>query len=257
MLDDARDVIERGLLNSTEFAPAHIVLARILCQQGDYQGSEASFQQALNLDNRSLAALVGFSRLNILLGNESRARELLLEARDQSPADSVINKLLLSLPTEPEPKPESKPKPESEPEPAIDEISDEEELVAKESTSLPLASVTLAELYLQQGLGKEALEMYRRLSVQKPNDLMLRRKIRALEDQFDSADSDGSDDGPSASDVSALASPVIDPAESQGSEDLAKEIASESEGADLSSQGRVLETLNLWLDNIQQRRGDV
>ena len=35
MLDDARDVIKRGLINNPEYAPAHIDLARILCQQGD------------------------------------------------------------------------------------------------------------------------------------------------------------------------------------------------------------------------------
>ncbi len=269
MLIDARDVVERGLLNSPSFSPAHVVLARILCQQGDYQGSEATFQRAIELDSASLAALVGYARLNILLGNESRARDLLLVARDQSPANSVINKLLLSLPAAPEPELE----PELEPEPEPEETVEEQEPVPEVSAPLPLASATLAELYLKQGLEKEALHMYRQLSVQKPNDLMLRRQIRILEDHFAAVENETDDqlkeeqgsqqDSVEDSSVPptseqpvgdnpAIVGTLVADEDSEPSSDPAL-VAS----VDMPGQDRVLETLNQWLVNIQRRRGDV
>ncbi|MCK4691027.1 MAG: tetratricopeptide repeat protein, partial [Desulfuromonadales bacterium] len=176
MLDDARQVIEKGLTLFPDFSPAHIVLGRILCQQGEYVESEAAFQKALDSDNESLAALVGFSRLLILLGRAEHARELLLKARPLSPADPIINKLLLSLPEE-----------SLNTEDQVAVVTEEQvpttEEISEESSEKPLlASSTLAELYLKQGLSQQALDMYHQLSAEDPNNLVLRRKIRDLED---------------------------------------------------------------------------
>ncbi len=160
MFDDARQIISKGLELHPDFAPAHIVMARVLCQVDDYTGSEEFFERALELDPDSLAAFVGFARVKILLGKEDEARVLLLKAREQSPADPVINKLLLTLPQEPEPVVETQ----------IDSTG---------SGKVPLVSVTLAELYLRQGLKDEALKVYRDLLVDSPDDLDLRRKLKS------------------------------------------------------------------------------
>ncbi len=294
MLDDARQVAESGLEYHADFTPAHIVLARILCQQGDYPGSARHFERALALDEINLAALVGYARLNIITGTESRARELLLEARKHSPADPVINKLLLSLPEE------SPPAESIVSEPAAEAAAEAEAVVTEaettksqaepdaeaeeeaDSTSPALASATLADLYLKQGLEGQALEMYRQLSAQDPNNLALRRKIRDLEEMLTAPPAPGMDaaleiieETPKTNKdtaqttvdvetsvqndaaeelVSAVAEDEFDAvATSNIAVDLAEE---EPEVATLNHQV-VLERLNRWLENIQQRRRDV
>lgn len=251
MLDDARQIVEEGLASHQDFSPAHIVLGRILCQQGDYNGSEASFQQALLNDPENLAALVGYARLNILLGREEKARELLLDARKLSPADSVINKLLLSLPEK-----------VSAPTPRTDDETPAEEAAPS------LASTTLAELYLKQGLTPQALEIYRQLSAEDPDNIVLRRKIRDLEEGLDSvtpevdtsseSEAEGLEDSKHKTEE-PLSFAVSERTESVQNEDSPIEpVIATADVASLSSgTDSVLITLNKWLDSIQQRREDV
>lgn len=274
MLDDARKVIEKGLQVHTDFGPAHIVRARILCQQGEYQDSENSFKKALEFDPTSLAALVGFARLYILLGQEESARPLLLDARELSPADPVINKLLLSLPEPPVEQMSEIADDEKSLELVTDEAVEEskpldiEEEPEKESPDTPpLASSTLADLYLRQGLTEQALDMYRQLLVDNPDNLELRRKIRDVEELSDQPKpsefpKDEEDDADSIVITDETISQVLP--SSDGDVALEEEIDCETETvvteakvAEESEDDRVLATLNLWLDSIKKRREDV
>lgn len=261
MLDDALQVIENGLEKYGDFSPAYIVRGRILCQQGDYAGSEQSFEQALQLDPDSLAALVGYARLKILIGQEPQAREVLLRARAISPADPVINKLLLSLP---------EPDPVKVEEPKFSDSEEDEPI----SGSSGLASATLAELYLKQGLEDKALEIYRQLSLQDPNNLVLRRQIRDLEDRLgidsnavvEPADvqSPTLDDMPPIPEEETLT--VSEPGDDEeiapegdnpSPEESFVDQTNQTEAAEADDQNRILGTLNCWLSSIQQRRSDV
>ncbi|MDT8420961.1 MAG: tetratricopeptide repeat protein [Desulfuromonadales bacterium] len=164
-LDDALRIVERGLEVHPDFSPAHVVRARVLCQIADYAGSEAAFTRALELDEGSLAALVGYARLAILNGQEEKARNLLLKARGFSPADPVINKLLNTLPR-----------------PVEDEVEPVPEPEQASRFTAPLISETLADLYLKQGLPEKALEILRELLRNDPDNLKLRRLIRDAEE---------------------------------------------------------------------------
>jgi len=267
LFDDAMQVIEQGLETHPDFCPAHIILARIRCQQGDYQASEVEFLKALSLDKENLAGLVGYARLQILKGDESRARELLLDARALSPADPVINKLLLSLPAEPE----------------YEEATAEEQSVTsmEEPTSEEpgpdrpsLVSATLAELYLQQGLERKALEIYRLLVLDEPNNLVLRRQIRDLEQKLSETPGEEKSTETTPAREAAEVELVDSASEAQPEESLVAEPGNQAEelppapdeaelttANDLAATGtgteQVLVTLNRWLDNIQQRRSDV
>lgn len=274
MLDDARKVIEKGLHDHPDFSPAHIVRARILCQQGEFQQSEIAFKKALELDATSLAALVGYARLFILLGQEENARPLLLDAREISPADPVINKLLLSLPESPVASESGAAKEEestasSEAE-AVAEVSpskvEEVEEPEKESPeTVPLASSTLADLYLRQGLTGQALDMYRRLLADDPDNLDLRRKIRGIEEQSTESEPNlmpqTEEDEVAETAVapqSDVASTVADDVVLQ--EQAEPEVATLDRAAsasDESAEERVLAKLNRWLDSIKRRREDV
>jgi len=245
MFDDARQIISRGLELHPDVSPAYIVLARTLCQLEDFSGSVVAFQQALELDSENLAALVGYARVQILLGDEVAARELLLKARALSSADPVINKLLLSLPEE---------NVAAELSDAQPDQSDE-----TEENSSPLVSSTLAELYLVQGLTAKALDLFQRLSALNPDDLLFRRKVKELETQLDEENQHGtetSDDIESVLEDSAqvvvaeIEVPFQQPAEPEI--EVVVSVSVNSLSADTT-----LSTLNRWLSNIQQRRGNV
>ncbi len=241
MFDDARQIILKGLTLHPDFSPAYIVLARTLCQLEDYSGSVTAFERALEFDEESLAALVGYARVQILLGEEEAARELLLKARHLTPADPVINKLLLSLPDKSEFKEQEIEEGQSD-----DDIEGGQESVDQSS---PLVSSTLADLYLAQGLSEKALELYQRLSMNHPDDLSLRRRVKELEKQIETDESD------ILADAGPLPNQSLDvnvSAETEAEDHHTIETSTDDFVAETA-----IETLERWLANIQRRRGNV
>ncbi|MEA3545934.1 MAG: hypothetical protein U9R69_12060 [Thermodesulfobacteriota bacterium] len=230
MFEDARQIIFKGLDLHPDFSPAHIVLARVLCQLDDLGGSVVAFKRALELDDESLAALVGFARVELLRGEVVAARDLLLNARRLSPADPIINKLLLSLPEVIETVEEK-----------IDDISGTD--VDSVADTGGLVSSTLADLYLAQGLTGKALDLYQQLSLQNPADLALRRRVKELEEQL------------SGEDYTASTAAVEANGQLNGQLLPPDEAAVESD--DAFDEDPILDTFNLWLSRIKQRRGNV
>lgn len=167
LLEDAKQIVAKGLEYHANYSPAHIVLARIDCQLENFDASRIGFERALSLDPDSLAALVGYARLNLMLERHQQARSLLLRARNISPADPVINKMLLSLP----------PQPAEERDSATQTVA---ESSSKEGIS-SLVSTTLADLYLKQGFKDKALLQYRQLLQKNPDNQLLRNKISEIE----------------------------------------------------------------------------
>jgi len=247
MFADARQIIYKGLDLHPDVSPAYIVLARTLCQLEACDGAVVAFEHALELDQDSLAALVGYARVQILLGDEVVARQLLLRAREISPADPVINKLLLSLPEEDVISAEPLDAPVSQSDEALEPAP-------------VLVSATLAELYLVQGLTEKALDLFQQLSVQNPDDLTLRRKVKELEGQLRQKNQDGTEESVDdllnqRENVQAASVESIDTAEVAVGKlyDSGKETIVSS----LVNTPSYLDTLNLWLSNIKQRRGNV
>ncbi len=242
MFEDARQIISKGLDLHPDFSPAYIVLARILCQLENFDGSVAAFERALEFDSESLAALVGYARVQILLGDVAGARELLLNARHLSPADPVINKLLLSLPDQLEST--------DEPLVAVDDKTEEQVV-----NSSKLVSSTLADLYLAQGLPEKALDLFQRLSSQNPDDLTLRRRVKDIESQLvakkrDVVSESNNEQLNGDKDQSVA---FVDTVETDSSNiEQLKELDTE----DLVTDS-VADILNRWLSNIQQRRDNV
>ena len=243
LFDDAVQILTKGFEKHPDLAPAHIVMGRIQCQQGDYQLSSQSFSTALKFDPESLAALVGFARVKVLLEDYETAREILTQARSLSPADPVINKLILSLP-EPEPPEEVTPA-------ELDKKPDS-------STTSTLLSVTIADLHYNQGNKQEALAMYRQLSEKEPDNLELRRKIRQTEQALNSHDmtevepAQGNPEADSLNTVSDNNS--IESALMAGGQEQPE--ISDNSATDADTQFMVDE-LNRWLVNIAKRRENV
>jgi len=290
-LDDARQVVDKGLLSQPHCAPGHVVLARILCQKDNLSGSVASFLRALELEPDNLAALVGCARVYLLQHQFSAARQLLIHARDLSPADPVINKLLLGLP-EPEITTESEQiqtlatvsQPEffstaentssaNETSSSVPEFGDPEEPPAERSTVSALETVTLAELYVQQGLSTKALQIFRNLLARAPDNLDLRRRIRELENaataEPESQQLSKSDPVEEIETVSIPDTLSETPSEPEPESKLESELEPEpfyfaaspdeptSEHKSMAADKSVLAQLNRLLTSIQKRRGDV
>lgn len=288
-LDEAFHVVSKGLISHPNNAPGHVVLARILCQQNNLAASIESFLRALELEPNNLAGLVGCARVYLLQEQFSAARNLLIRARDLSPADPVINKLLLSLP-EPEITPETgqnqtsvanlQPVSHSTAESRVPEaasLSSVHEEEAREEASLEASSVssletvTLAELYMQQGLASKALQIYRKLLSRDPDNLDLRRRIRELENSFAiELETQPVSSAPTATETESDATTEILP-QTKTAPLLVSEPEPEPEPlAALTlpdellprqiftvGENTVLEQLNRLLTSIQKRRGDV
>ncbi|WP_020676413.1 tetratricopeptide repeat protein [Geopsychrobacter electrodiphilus] len=243
MLEDADAVATQGINELPDYCPGHVVLARIKCQQDDLKGSELSFTKALSLDSDNLAALVGFSRVCLLQERRAEARALLLRAREISPADSVINKLLLGLP-------ESEPDPKTSVSPAELNVEPSSPI-----TSEPFESATLADLYRKQGLTSKALEIYRNLLVRDPDNLEYRRCIRDIEiatsltSPSPSVPINVSPEQQGFEDI--LSTDLPSPVEEMSNLDKFTSFNNEDVGAS------VLAKLNRLLFSIQERRGDV
>ncbi len=199
-------------------------------------------RHALKNDPESLAALVGYARVKILLEHYDKAREVLLAARQLSPADPVINKLILSLPV-----------PSSAPEEDDDEADRTENV---EIAPVPLISATIAELHLKQGMRDEALAMYRDLSEQDPDNLEIRRKIREIEKSFEGYDVESSGTNEENDSLKEDCSEEYVEESNSGqnldhSEDLASVTCNEK------NEQFVLSELNRLLSNIVKRREHV
>jgi len=224
MYEDARQIVSKGMTLHNDFSPAFIVLARILCQLDDYPASINAFERALTIDPDNLAALVGSARVHILLEEDTVARELLLKARVLSPADPIINKLILSL------------------------VDSAATVIKPVGDTFELASPTLAELYLTQGLTAKALQIYQKLSIQNPDDLSYRRKVKELSEML------GNNTDTSVEvDVDTESSVLIDDAGVSGVTEDTFVFESDAEREDSS----VLAVLNRWLNNIELGRGNV
>ncbi len=247
MHDEALSIVQKGLASLPDYGPGHVVLARIKCQQGDLKASEASFQKALDIDPDNLAALVGFSRLYLLQDNKVKARNLLLTARELSPADSVINKLLLSLPG-----------PEVEPE--IEKVDSQDDGAPDVNTCAqiePLETATLAELYLKQGMTDKALNIFRKLHARDPDNLDFRRRMRDI-DLLLNGISVSPAEPPCSGSVAETIATDTDDYQNVNSVDPLKSVASTSTHSISSVVGMsVLDRLDGLLISIQKRREDV
>ncbi len=231
MYEDAHQIINKGMILHADFSPAYVVLARILCQLEDFTGSVSAFEHALEVDEDNLAALVGCARVQILLAHDDLALALLLRARALSPADPIINKLIISLS-------------------AVDqvalEVTQTEPATADDPSdkTVELVSPTLAELYLAQGLNEKALDLYRQLSTRNPDDLTFRRKVKELEGAV------------VAKDIELVPEAVVAPIATV-EDDLDDDETFVFEPEIEAENSKILETLNGWLQNIQQRRDNV
>lgn len=227
LLDDALEVARKGTAALPKFSPGYTSLGRIHAQRQELSEAEATFRQALELDPQSVPTLKGLARVYGIRGQKEQARGLLERARQLRPDDTAVAKMLAALGPAPAVKPASSISSPAAPSPGEIAATEAEDVQA------PIATATIAEIYVKQGMLSKAVQVYRGLLVANPGNATLETRYQELVRQMQGGV------GPRVA-----AEPVVTPSVAA---------APVPKGSD----DQTLATLMRWLDAIRDRRDDV
>ncbi|PLY03592.1 MAG: hypothetical protein C0623_00820 [Desulfuromonas sp.] len=244
-LDDALEVALKGSWESPQSTVGHLAVGRVYFEKKVLKKAEEAFFRALSIDQMCIPAYKGLARIYRNNGDHAKASDILTKAIMLDPGDASLQQMIESL-SSPEVSTQSSPEAATEiatgnnvasQEPAMDQPSD---------GMKSITTATIADIYIEQGLYDKALEVYRELLTEKPNDPGVQQKISELQGLINSAGSTtpNPNDSQSSEDVQqSTVAPVVDEAMA----------ANTSGGDDLS----VIAKLNDWLGSIQARRNRV
>ena len=173
LLDDALEAARIGTERLPHFSPGFSTMGRILGQIGRLDESMSAYARALSIDRQSQAALVGLSRLHLVRGERDQARKILQQAKEFHPDDEKISDMLVAL---------DLPRPWADIKQAS--IAQEHGSLHESAPGEPIATATLAEIYVKQGLLDKALEVYQGILVQSPEDEPARKRIMQLQEML-------------------------------------------------------------------------
>lgn len=173
--EEALRIARRGVAAQPDYAPGHAFLGRLLAENGDIERASAAFETALELNPDDIVALKGLARLCFRRGERDRSRSLLERAAGLLPEDGGIQRMLTVLRTE-------KPVPSV---PLSDGQADKDAAPPRNPRSEdPIATPTIAEIYLRQGFPRRALRVYEDLLAADPGNTRLRRRYEDLQEQL-------------------------------------------------------------------------
>jgi tetratricopeptide (TPR) repeat protein len=195
--DEALRVLNAGLEHRPGDVTARLVLARVCREDGRDEAARDWLEAALRLDPECPAALLQLSEMpgdlvdafqRNLYREKLAAQEPWDELfRDAGAVSGDFDQVPASLDT-PAPSGETAPLPEpraarvAPPSSSRFPVREEEEEAEIEENSAPhVATVTLAEIYLQQGLKEQAAQIYRQLLERQPGDDSVRRRLQEIE----------------------------------------------------------------------------
>jgi len=230
MLDDALEVARRGIAAVPAYAPGYITLARSLAERGRLAESADAFGEALRLEEGNLQALKGLARVRQMQGQSEQARTLLTQASQLAPEDAAVGKMLASLGAPPA----QTAQPAQTPSPSA-------------KREVPIATMTVAEIYERQGLYRKAYNVYYDLYRTSPDNALLRQKLSELKGLIESGASPSAPPAPVAAE--AAPTPVAEPAASSP-------VEPPQDTADASHQ-QLMAIFTRWLEAIQRRRSHV
>jgi len=228
LLDDALEIVEKGVAFLPKFSPGYTCLGRIQGQRGELKAAYAAFSRALEIDPDSVPTLKGLARVCGVLGQKERSRELLERASHIQPEDAAVAKMLAALGPAPSAPVAVVPAQELIP---ADNDADASEA---EDARAPIATATIAEIYVKQGLLGKARQVYRGLLQANPGNAGLEERYRELDRQL------------KGEGATAVAVP-----------EQATSSVSASAGSAGGDDEQSLATLRRWLDAIRDRRDHV
>ncbi len=178
LLDDALEAARLGTKMLPHFSPGFSAMGRILGQMGRLDESMSAYARALSIDRQSQSALVGLSRLHLVRGEREQAKKILQQAQEFHPDDEKISDMLIALDL---PRPWAEIKQASQVQTPVSS-----EKIKPDEPNEPIATATLAEIYVKQGLLDKAIDVYQGLLTQNPNNDVARERITQLQQHTDS-----------------------------------------------------------------------
>lgn len=171
-LDEALEIAQKGVQGLPWFSPGHVVLGQVLLARGDASAALGCFNQALTLDGESLAAFKGLAAIYCQKGQVDLARQVLERAQQIHPGNSSLRHMMSRLPDATQVTVAQ--------EPEVAEIEDEQPAEA------PIATTTIADLFVKQGLLSQACQVYRDILQADPTNSQVRNKLTELEERLSS-----------------------------------------------------------------------
>jgi len=171
-LDEALEIARKGVQGLPWFSPGHVVLGQILMARGEIGEALGCFNKALTLDGESIAAFKGLAAIYCQKGQTDLARQVLERAEQIHPGNSSIQHMLNRLS-------------------AVAEDSGSAVAVVPQadqvqSAEAPIATSTIAELFVKQGLLSQACQVYRDILQADPDNDQVRAKLIELEERLTS-----------------------------------------------------------------------
>lgn len=195
--DDALRLLTAGVRRHPGDVTARLVLARVCRDSGRADEARDWLESVLRADPDCPSALMLLSEmLGDKAGSVHRKRLAAQEPWDEEFRTAVTTAVIVpkgptagaslvvesvTIPAGPSPEPRAvhrDPPPSSFAFPVREE---EEEPEIEENSAPHVATVTLAEIYLQQGLKEQAVQIYRQLLERQPGDDSVRRRLQEIE----------------------------------------------------------------------------
>ncbi len=200
-IEEAIEILVQGLAYHPLYISARILLARCYEDMGEWQRARNEWKAVLDLDDRSLVALKAMGEIDRLLGDLDRSQVWFRRYLDEFPDDDAVRERLAQIEHEsgPSGEPESEAEKELVPktfhldleppeysdgyEPGMGEDSTSEEGISvagecEEEDSVE--TITLAEIYAQQGFYERAIDIYTRILARETENEQIVRRIDEL-----------------------------------------------------------------------------
>lgn len=188
--EEAVAVAQRGSEMVPTYAPGFVSLGRALAERGEPAAASDAYRKALVLDPVNLAALTGLASSSLGCGQREEALALLKQAQAIDPHDEVVNQLLavvsklISIPS-PLTAAAVQAVPSAPPPVEVPKVVVEKE-VERAASLPPIATATLADIYIKQGFPERALKVFADLLQDDPGNSEIRQRYDELFQQINS-----------------------------------------------------------------------
>lgn len=187
LIDESVDIADRGVKENPGYTSGHVVRGKCYYDRGDRKTAVSCFERVLDLDSNNLVALKFLGLIQAEEGDAAGARERFKHILALDPDDREIRRELDILDV-PAPEAPAAAEAASEPEAPEPEARDDAFEGAPISlgddddpTTDELATMTLADIYAEQGYADKALRIYHEVLKRQPGNAGIRAKIRAIE----------------------------------------------------------------------------
>jgi tetratricopeptide (TPR) repeat protein len=194
-ISEAIEICREGLRHHPDYLSGRLVLARCHDDAGDLDAAEEAFGEVLRREPRNVVALRALGEIALARDDPEAAAARYEEALALEPQNAELRERLDALRRIRYAAPGRAPEVESAGAAAAGDGAPDQAVMrgdlagaagapqatAAEAASEEIATVTLAEVYAEQGLRDRALGIYRRLLADDPRNPRLRERLEGLE----------------------------------------------------------------------------